>query len=68
MILVLGGTSDALEIAGELYQVTKDVTISMATEYGFQVSQNRFPGDSFWKNGSRGIKKISSRAWGRSCG
>lgn len=44
MILVLGGTSDALEVAGELYTVTKDVTISTATEYGFEVSRDRFPG------------------------
>lgn len=44
MILVLGGTSDALEVAGELYSVTKDVIISTATEYGFEVSRDRFPG------------------------
>jgi len=44
MILVLGGTCDALEIAGELYRLTKDVTISTATEYGFEVSRDRFPG------------------------
>ncbi|MEL7565169.1 MAG: precorrin-6A reductase [Dehalobacterium sp.] len=44
MILVLGGTSDALEIAAELYRLTKDVTVSTATEYGFEVSRGRFPG------------------------
>lgn len=59
MILVLGGTSDALEIAGRLYQVTKDVTISMATEYGFQVSQNRFPGEIvFGKMDQEALKRF----------
>lgn len=44
MILVLGGTCDALEIASGIYQLTKDVTISTATEYGLEVSRDRFPG------------------------
>ena len=44
MMLVLGGTSDALEIAGELYQRKKEVVVSTATEYGYSVSKGKFPG------------------------
>ncbi|MCR6544766.1 precorrin-6A reductase [Dehalobacterium formicoaceticum] len=44
MILVLGGTGDALDIACALYRITSNVIISTATAYGFEVSQERFPG------------------------
>lgn len=44
MILVLGGTSDALEIAAAIFAITPDVMVSAATEYGGAVSKNRFPG------------------------
>lgn len=44
MILVIGGTSDALEIAAALYAVRPDVVVSTATPYGGQVSVGRFPG------------------------
>ncbi|ATW28131.1 precorrin-6A reductase [Candidatus Formimonas warabiya] len=44
MILVIGGTGDALDIACTLSELTENVTISTATEYGFEVSRDRFPG------------------------
>lgn len=44
MILVLGGTSDSVEIAGEIFRMTEEVILSTASEYGYQVSQERFPG------------------------
>ncbi|HHT64007.1 MAG: precorrin-6A reductase [Bacillota bacterium] len=48
MILILGGTSDALEIANAIYSVTREIIVSTATEYGFEVSQERFPGKSIY--------------------
>jgi len=44
MILVIGGTCDALEIACRLYEITSDLVISTATEYGFKTSRKCFPG------------------------
>lgn len=44
MILVLGGTSDSVEIAGEIFRITEEVILSTASEYGYQVSRSRFPG------------------------
>lgn len=44
MILVLGGTSDALEVAAAIFSIRPDVMVSTATEYGSQVSLGRFAG------------------------
>jgi precorrin-6A/cobalt-precorrin-6A reductase len=61
MILVLGGTGDALDIACALYRITTDVLISTATEYGFEVSQERFPGKIVHgKMDQEALKKFTS--------
>lgn len=45
MILILGGTSDSLEIACLLYEGTPKIILSTATEYGYQVYRNQFGGE-----------------------
>lgn len=41
MMLILGGTSDALEIANKMYKHSDKIIYSTATEYGFQVSDKK---------------------------
>ena len=45
MILILGGTSDALDLACDLYKMTDQVVLSTATEYGSMISTERFCGE-----------------------
>ena len=44
-LLVLGGTSDSIELANKLYMICKDTVLSTATEYGSHISTDRFSGE-----------------------
>lgn len=44
-LLVLGGTSDSIELANKLYMICKDTILSTATEYGSYISTGRFSGE-----------------------
>jgi precorrin-6A/cobalt-precorrin-6A reductase len=63
MILVLGGTSDALEIAGKLSALTHDIIISTATAYGFEVSRERFSGEIVFGRMDRDTLKNFLHEW-----
>ncbi|TCT13792.1 precorrin-6A/cobalt-precorrin-6A reductase [Natranaerovirga pectinivora] len=48
MILLLGGTSDGLKLAKELYAYTKDIIMSTATDYGHLIAEEAFQGKVIW--------------------
>lgn len=44
MILLLGGTSDSLELANELHRITPHLIVSTATDYGATLAHDKFKG------------------------
>jgi precorrin-6A/cobalt-precorrin-6A reductase len=44
MMLILGGTRDAVELAKEMYNLTRDITYSTATQYGSDIAEKSFKG------------------------
>lgn len=44
MILILGGTSDSILLANRLFEASRDIILSTATEYGNEIASSSFSG------------------------